>query len=266
MGSPRSIKIATITTAIGEAILIPRNKLKAASSREELTYPGIYFLFGEIDDIGKREVYIGEAENCYKRLSQHDNGDKDFWTTAVVFVSKIDNLNKAHIKYLEYYCCNKAKEINRCYLTNSVIPKENKVSENDEADLMDFFDTLKVLLGTLGFQIFEELRTKDKKEILICKGKKAYAEGEYTDEGLLVFKGSKCTGEESKTAGNWIINMRKKLIEKAVLKREDNLLVFQEDYLFSSPSASAGCVLARRANGWTEWKDKVGKTLDELKR
>ena len=41
---------------------------------------------------------------------------------------------------------------------------------------------------------------------------------------------------------------------------------FQEDYLFSSPSAAAAQVLARNANGWIEWKNKQGKTLDELKR
>ena len=34
----------------------------------------------------------------------------------------------------------------------------------------------------------------------------------------------------------------------------------------ASPSAAAGAVLARRANGWTEWKDESGNTLDLLKR
>ncbi|HBS27340.1 MAG TPA: hypothetical protein DD827_09500 [Gammaproteobacteria bacterium] len=33
-----------------------------------------------------------------------------------------------------------------------------------------------------------------------------------------------------------------------------------------SPSGSAVVVLARRANGWLEWKYKDGKTLDEVKR
>jgi len=264
-GSPRSIKIASITTAIAEAILIPRNKLKEASSRKELENPGIYFLFGEVDDIGKRDVYI-EAENCCKRLIQHNNSDKEFWTTAISFISKIDNLNKAHIKYLEYYCCKKAKEINRCYLTNTTAPKKNKISENDEADLMDFFDTLKILVGTLGFHIFEGLRVENRKDILICKGKDALAEGQYTDEGLIVFKGSKCNLKESQPNDAWLVKVRKKLIDKHLLALQENVYVFQEDYLFSSPSAAAAVVLARRANGWTEWKDKSGKTLDELKR
>ena len=33
---------------------------------------------------------------------------------------------------------------------------------------------------------------------------------------------------------------------------------------FSSPSAAASFVLGTSANGWMEWKDKSGRTLDEL--
>jgi hypothetical protein len=47
---------------------------------------------------------------------------------------------------------------------------------------------------------------------------------------------------------------------------EDNFLVFQEDYIFNSPSAAAVTIKGRASNGWTAWKNKEGKTLDELKR
>ncbi|RHT75786.1 DUF4357 domain-containing protein [Butyricicoccus sp. AM28-25] len=33
---------------------------------------------------------------------------------------------------------------------------------------------------------------------------------------------------------------------------------------FSSPSAAACFVLGVSANGWAKWKDKCGRTLDEL--
>ncbi len=35
-------------------------------------------------------------------------------------------------------------------------------------------------------------------------------------------------------------------------------------FSFSSPSTAASVVLGRSANGWTEWKDQYGKTLDEI--
>jgi len=265
-GSPRSIRIATITTSIGQAVLIPRSKLKAASARPEVLLPGIYFLIGEQKENGKREVYIGEAEQCYKRITQHDTDEKEFWTTAIVFTSKTNHLNKAHVKYLEHYCCVRAKEVNRCELINSTSPTKSNISEQDEADLMDFFDTLKILIGTFGFPIFEELRSSESKEELICKGKDALAKGEYTDEGLLVYKGSTLNFELSKTAGSWVKGMRDNLLEAKIISAQDNVYIFNEDYLFNSPSAAAAAVLARRANGWIEWKNKDGKTLDQLKR
>jgi hypothetical protein len=127
---------------------------------------------------------------------------------------------------------------------------------------------MKILLSTLGFPIFEEIRTLDAsaKEILYCKGKDADAQGELTDDGFVVFKGSKANLTESKTAGDWIIGMRNKLKENNIIRMENNVYVFNEDYLFGSPSAAAGAVLARRANGWVEWKNMDKKTIDEINR
>ena len=42
--------------------------------------------------------------------------------------------------------------------------------------------------------------------------------------------------------------------------------VFTQDFLFSSPSTAAALVLGRSANGWLEWKDQNGKTLNEIYR
>ena len=244
-----------------KAIFIPRNKLADAVKRQELQDPGIYFLIGEPNEIGKPRIYIGEAEVLITRIKQH-NTSKDFWNSVICFVSEKKNINKAHIKYLENYSCSQAKKINKCELENSTNPTQSSLTEQDQDFVMSFFDDLKLLIATLGFPIFEESK-KDQSKIYICKGKDAYATGEYTEDGFLVFKNSKANLEESKTAGTWVTGMRKNLIEKGILKQEGSVLMFTEDYLFNSPSASAAVILARRANGWTEWKDKNGKTMDE---
>jgi len=60
---------------------------------------------------------------------------------------------------------------------------------------------------------------------------------------------------------------RQRLIENGVMRLEgQSSLVFSKDYLFSSPSAAALALLARRANGWREWKNAQGRTLSEVKR
>ncbi|MDQ0902339.1 GIY-YIG nuclease family protein [Paenibacillus sp. V4I7] len=265
-GSPRSIKIAEITSRTIQAIYIPRNKLKETESRNEIKNVGVYFLFGDSDDRLKPVVYVGEAEDCYHRLKQH-NQNKDFWNAAIVLISKTNSFTKSHVKFLEWHCYTKAIENNRYIIDNSTIPTKSFITEAMEADLMDSYETAKILIATLGFPIFEGLANSiDKSEALICKGKDAYSEGQYTDEGLVVFKGSKANLTETPTAGPWIVGMRQKLIESGILRRNELVLVFTQDHIFASPSAAAGVILARRSNGWIDWKDRNGKTLDEIKR
>ena len=105
-----------------------------------------------------------------------------------------------------------------------------------------------------------------KRQLAAKRVKAANAEGEYTEDGLIVFANSTCNLQETKSAGPYLKNWRKKLIEDGVLKKDDKVYRFTQDHIFSSPSTAASVVLARRANGWTEWKYKDGRTLDEVKR
>lgn len=262
-GNPRSIKVCGIQNSIVKAIFVPRSKVDEVSKRPDVQEPGIYFLFGTEDEIGKPRVYIGEAENLLVRLKQH-NVTKDFWNTAICFVSEKRNINKAHIKYLESHCCEQAKQIGKCTLENNTSPTQSSLTEQDIDFVLSFFDDLKILIATLGFQIFEEAK-KEMQNTIFCKGKEASAMGEYVEDGLTVFKGSKVQANEvvSIQLVPHISNLRKSLIYKGILKAENGGLIFMENYTFNSPSTAAAVVLGRNANGWTEWKDKNGKTLTD---
>ncbi len=264
-GNPRSIKIAEITSRTVQAVLIPRSKLDEAAMRNELSSVGVYYLFGPVEDEAKPLVYVGEAEDCLVRLKQH-NKSKDFWTHALVIVSRTQYFTKTHVKYLESYSYQEVQRVGRFRLDNASNPTTPYISEPMEADLMDNFDTIKVLASTLGYPLFDQIKKPVRKEVLTCKGKDACAEGEYTEDGLVVFAGSTCNLKETKTAGSWIINMRKGLVESGTLIEDAGVYKFTSDHIFSSPSAAAATVLARRANGWIEWKYIDGRTLDEVKR
>lgn len=111
-GSPRSVRIAELTNRSVKAVLFPRNKLDYVGQRDEVKNVGVYFLFGESSEEAKPVVYIGEAEDCYMRLKQH-NRNKDFWQYGLVIVSKSQAFTKVHIKYLEYLAIKKAIEVKR---------------------------------------------------------------------------------------------------------------------------------------------------------
>jgi len=264
--SASGLKIAEVGGRNIRALVIPRNKLKESGSREELQEVGLYFLIGENSETNLPEVYIGEAENLYKRLLQHNkDANKDFWNMAICFVSKDDFLSKTHVKYLENICHQEALNVKRCVLINSTSPTGARMSEMDLADITDYFNNLKILISTLGFPIFDSIGNESEaKNIYFCKGPHANARGEYTDEGLVVFQGSLARRELTKTAGSWVEGSVNKLIEAGILKIKDNdSYEFTANYVFKSPSAAAATILARRANGWIEWVDKSGKTLDD---
>ena len=237
-GNPTSIKIADLTNRMITAVLIPRNKLLEVGLREEVRKYGVYFLFGGDEESAKPISYIGETEDCFERIKTH-NKNKEFWKYAVVVSSKTNTFTKSHVKYLEYLCIKHANEIGRYDTDNQSTPAKPYITESMEADLLDNYETIKILLSTLGFPIFEEIRRTSvkKKEILYCKGKLAIAEGDMIDDGFVVFKDSTSNREESPSATSYVTGTRKKLIDSGILVVDGKILRFTEDYVFGSPRA-----------------------------
>jgi hypothetical protein len=260
-GNPRGLRIAEITSRTIAAIQIPRSKLNEASKRKELENVGIYLLIGE----SKLEplVYIGEAENCLTRLKQHNN-TKAFWTHAVVFISKTSFFTKTHIKYLEWLCCTTAVKVNRFSLDNGNSPSQPHVSEPLEADLQDNFETIKVLSSTLGYPVFDQIKKPKDKDLIFCRGMDTDAQGEYTEDGLVVFAGSKACLSTTKSFVGTGPRLRTVLLSNGTIIEQDGSLKFVADYMFNSPSAASDTVLGRSSNGWTKWKYKDGRTLDQV--
>lgn len=269
-GNARGIRIADITSETVHAIQIPRSQIKDAKQRKEVHQVGTYFLFGEQNETGDTPAYIGEAENCFERISQHDS-KKPFWTTAVIVTSKTLSFTKTHAKYLEWYALIEAKKVEGRFRLEQIMPSKPYISEPMEADLLNSLETIKVLLSTLGYPILEGIeQPKESKDILYCTRRGTSAEGEYVNNEFVVFKGSTAKPLMNSVLDNpkrvWIINFRKRLEESQVLSRKGDEFVFEKDYVFNTPSTAAAVVLGVSANGWVEWKDKNGKTLDELKR
>lgn len=258
-GTPDGVIACELSNWTGKGYRIPRNNLKDVSNRSDLKKPGVYFLIGHNED-DKETVYIGESEDVFKRLYQHQ--EKDFWTEALVFISKDENLNKAHIKYLEFSLHDEAVEANRYKIFNSNVPTKPAISEAEIAVMSEFSTNLKLLVGALGFRIFEKLTKsltskQDKYRIDAARG--AVATGIMTTEGFVVFKGSKIASTEVPSMPESFKKKRAQIIsEKVVIDFE-----FTQDYLFSSPSTAAAVVMGRSANGLKEWKLKDGSNLGE---
>jgi hypothetical protein len=250
----------------GKAYKIPRIKIKDCSDRNDLNSTGVYLLFGK-DEIGKEQVYIGEAESILVRLNQQLI-KKDFWNEAIIFISKDENLNKAHIKYIENRLHELAIIANRYLIENSIIPTKSSISESDKAEMEEFIENIKMLVNTLGHKVFDEKRevkTKESKNIFYLKStRNAEGQGEPTSDGFVVFKNSKASLTTVKSISPNFLVFRQKLINDGVLVNKGEYLEFIDDYIFSSPSSAAVIITGRNSNGPLEWKNSSGKSLKEF--
>ncbi len=266
-GEPRGVRFAGITTRIVQAIQSPRTKLDQLLSRPEANRVAIYFLFGPTSSGAKTSVYIGQTEDLATRLKKH-NAEKDFWTSVVAITSKTDSFTQVHVKYLEWYSIKRAKEASRFAIENGNASGKPFIPEPLEADVLDTFETATLLLSTLGFPLFEPPAGKSSngQERFYCRGQLADGVGDLVEDGFVLLKGSLCRKELSPSS-LVLAPTVKKLLTAGVLKAHSKeQLVLTEDYVCNSPSLAAGIVLGRKSNGWTEWKNSDGKTLDEVYR
>jgi hypothetical protein len=269
-GDPKNIRTAAIPNRIIKATYIPRSKINSIRIKENLNSPGIYLLITISEDSAKPEIYIGETENIARRLNHHNN-TMDFWKDAIAFTSETDFFTKTHVKYLEWLFYQTIKKANRCTLHNSEKSKPQKphLSESTEISLIDVFETISILVSTLGLNIFQEAAPKKKDDLIFeCKNaRECNGKGQYTEEGFVVFKGAKCSKEISKRFQETSPpSIRNTLIQDKLLLEKNGFYELQEDFVFSSSSTAAQIILGAPANGWKSWKLSDGKTLDEVYR
>lgn len=272
-GDPSGIRIAEISQWIGKAIVIPRNKLREARTRPEITQPAVYFLFGEgiFDNSVLPKAYIGEAENFWDRLSSHES-NKEFWNAVVLFISDRNDLDKADVRYLESRCIDIARALKRCILENSSGTTIPNLPEYKRTSMEEYLSNLRLLLSALGYPVLQEIEAKSPaveykdNPLLYCKGKGALATGRMTNEGFVVYKGSTASAKPTKAAQakNAYTSIVDSLFQLNHLKKiSDNLYELTEDHLFRSPSGASGLILGQSSNGWDAWKNESGRTLKE---
>jgi Domain of unknown function (DUF4357) len=265
-GNPEGLKIIERSSWIGKALMFPRAILpEIKKTRNELNLTGIYLLIGSNEN-GENMLYIGEGDPVGPRLESHF-AKKDFWTKAVFFVSSNQKLNKAHIQYLEARLCELAKDAKRAILDNLNTPQRPTLSEIEIADAEAFLNYMLSILPLLGVDAFEKVEvsalSQNSIELFISgSGIKAF--GYEIMDGFVVKKGSTAKKDATPATPSAVVSARKMLIDSGIFEDKGSYFEVLQDYKFSSPSAAAATLLARSANGRTEWHDSNGRTLKSI--
>lgn len=260
-GMPTGIVQCNLDEWIGVSYKIPRNRLNESKELKNIENTGVYILFGVDEETGENRAYIGEAENIYKRLLQH-NKTKDFWNDCLVFVSQNNSLNKAHIRFIENMLYTKAKEVERFIIDNDTEPTKSSLDGADEIRAVKFYEKIVLLTSVYGYRIFDKILTQQEvkeEEIYYINSIGLKASGAQSEEGFIVFKGSQSSEEFKKASSQSLRNKWNELRNQKIVDQG----VFLKDIIFSSPSTAAAMVLGRNSNGLTQWKNRDGKTLKE---
>ena len=258
---PKGTQYAFISNKICKMYVIPRSNLAILNKRDELQTPAFYILLGE-DENTKPKAYIGETENFRERVKDHDS-KKTFWQKALLFISKDAAMTKADVQYLEHCAITEAKASNTFVLNeNKQIPKAPNLPEYRKDDMEGFFEDVKFLTSFIGCNIFDVVKPAEE-HLFYIKNRKCEAKGFYHTNGFTILKGS-VIAKSSVPSFTWK-EKRENLLKEYTFINGDKLEL-ESDKTFPSPSQASDFCMGRSSNGWTEWKDKDGQTLDSVYR
>ena len=249
----------------GQGLICPRSSFATAKKREQFSKPGVYLLSGPNEAGDATRLYVGEADDLRTRIDQHVVS-KDFWTLVIAFVSKDQNLNKAHVKYLESRLCQIAKDAGRVVLDNGNVPAEPRLSEPDQAEMEVFLDQVLMILPLVGIDAFRlgQAKATPAADRFTLSQDNIKAVGAPDGDGFAVFKDSLAKKVATPAIPQTYSLLRSKLLEQGVLVENGDTLRFDKTYVFNSPSAAAAVSLGRSANGLLEWKAPSGQTLKQI--
>lgn len=263
-GDPDGLRIVEKSNWSGVGLQIPRPLFGEARLRKEIGRTGAYVLLGPPEDTGLPRVYVGEGDPMRPRLEQHA-ARKDFWTTCIAFTSKDENLNKAHVQYLEAQLVALAARAKRCTLDNGNVPQLPSLSEADAADAEGFLSEMLLCFPILGVAVFSPAELAEKPALeLHLRARGVEARGIESAQGFLVRAGSQAAMAEVPSIHAYLAAARRGLIANGVLRAAADSYVFAQDYLFASPSTAAGVILGRSSNGRVEWQAADGRTLKQI--
>lgn len=266
-GDPKRLRTAELSNWTGKAVSGPRSEFDKVLAREESLSSGVYFLTGTDPETNKRTIYIGEAECIRDRVRSHLS--KDFWNNITFFITKDENLTKAHIKYIEGRLIDTARATERAVVMNNQ-SSGARLPESEREDMEVFLEKMQQILPVLGVEAFVQATLKPEQEkeedIISCNIKGLSATGYLTPNGIVVLKGSQAVLKERDSAHKWpsVMAQRNKLIEEGSIVEQNGAYVFTKDIEFSSPSSAAATIHGGSANGLTAWVNSNGVQLKNL--
>ena len=290
-GSSSGVITAELGISSVRAAVASRTALPDLIRREEASRTGVYLLVGPDPDLpGRQLVYVGEGDQVKTRLAAHDAEEsKEFFTRAVLIVSKDENLTKAHGRYLESRVIAAIRGAGRAKLVNGTEPPFKGLPEPEIADMERVLDEIEVLLPVLGFDILRPAgqeagatsalppKAEPGKPVTVSVGGPIFT---FTESGtdakareangeFVVLAGSLAKRQEVPSCAEPLKRRRAEMIAEGALEitPDGKFLRFAADTAFDSPSGASRVVYGGNVSGPRYWKHATtGQTYGDWRK
>jgi hypothetical protein len=289
-GTPSGVITAELGVSSVRAAVASRTALPELIRREEAARTGVYLLVGPDPDLpGRQLVYVGEGDQVKMRLAAHDADEaKEFFTRAVLIVSKDENLTKAHGRYLESRIIAAIRGAGRAKLVNGTEPPFKGLPEPEIADMERVLDEVEILLPVLGFDVLrpaghevgapnrvdaDEQRSAPDAAIqdtlFVFTESGANARAREAGDEFVVLGGSIGKAQEVPSCDEGLKRRRAQLVADGVLVPADDtrFLRFVKDVAFDTPSGAARVIYGGNVSGPRYWRHATtGQTYGDWRK
>lgn len=258
---PDGIRICHVEGESLTTVVVPRELLSEAKKLPDIPKRGVYYLLDEDHGVIGR-VYAGQTTQGLARLDAHKSR-KEFWNKAVMFLDDESNMDRDVLDALEADAIGYVRT-HGSYETDNLETPQPYVSPYKEQAVRRLHKSILFRMAVLGYGL-------DRTDAAVPAGHALF----HTRRNGIAAKGryDERTGSFTVLAGSQIDLSRPILknvgatdARRNVFGEESGIVTLRDDMVFSSPSSAAVFVLGGSQNGWTEWVNEAGETLDTVYR
>lgn len=262
------------STKTCECFVLPFEQIKdVCNSYNEMTQYAFYILLGK-DESGRQKAYIGQTNGFNVRYLDHMY-KKDWWDTALVFISKANEIFSSEVLYLEYLGWKTACEASNFVIANTKPIHEPSLSQDKKNDMVLFFEEIMFLTRFYGCEVFEtplkeQLIPKDCIEFFIDRNKKGIhgCIHYFASEKKYILKAGSTIAAQTSSANSEAMTIREKIkADKNISQKDGDIFHILTDIDITGksflPSGPASVITGTSMQGTEELKDKEGKMFIE---
>jgi hypothetical protein len=154
-GDPEGLRIIDQLNWTGLGAVFPRQRWPNIKSEDTFQRPGVYLIWGFVEEDDLPTLYIGQGDCVGDRIEDHFK-KKGFWQYCVVFTSTSSNFNAVHAQWLEYALVRDALHAKQSHLDNGNQPQEPALAKSDRQDAYRFFQEVVRILPLVGLRALEK--------------------------------------------------------------------------------------------------------------